>query len=392
MIEPALGPARVSAEVVRRNASVSCELHHVGRTIHFPGDMLIARSVLAEVLRNLVAGLVVTTGLAFFLLSIRFLERSPGIGIGFLVEIFPLFFPLALQFTVPLAMLVGTVMTFSRMAADGELAALAASGVPLRIVARPVLALAAIVALLAFLLTDVASPYAAARLREAQRDLPNQLKTAFRSGLCDLDLGNGRISFESFRGSDFADVCVEWRTGGQIELWRAERGSIAVTPDDRVIIALKSVQRVLPWQREATELFPAAREVVVEHPLAQFVEGARRRQRTSMTASELAYVAARGGDGSNSAREELARRTALAGSAFFYALVGIPLGILAARGGRIGALLFAIVPVIALYLPFVVAMSGLARTGRLPAFPALWAGNALLAGAAVVLLRRLARR
>lgn len=111
-----------------------------------------------------------------------------------------------------------------------------------------------------------------------------------------------------------------------------------------------------------------------------------------MTASELAYVGARGGDGSNSAREELARRTALAGSAFFYALIGIPLGVLAARGGRIGAFLFAIVPVIALYLPFVVAMSGLARTGKLPAFPALWAGNALLTGVAVALLRRLARR
>lgn len=224
--------------------------------------MLIARSVLAEVTRNLVAGLLAMTGTAFILLSIRFLDRTPGVGVGFLVEIFPLFFPLALQFTVPLAMLVGTVMTFSRMAADGELAALAASGIPLRLVARPVLALAAVVALLAFLLTDVASPYAAERLRAAERDLPQQLKTAFRSGLCDLDLGKGRISFESFRGQDFTDVCVEWRSGEAVELWRAERGSIAVTPDDRVVIALKSVQRVLPWQREERELFPAARDVV----------------------------------------------------------------------------------------------------------------------------------
>jgi lipopolysaccharide export LptBFGC system permease protein LptF len=354
--------------------------------------MLIVRSVLAEVLRNLVAGLVATTGMAFFLLSIRFLEQSPGVGLGFLVEIFPLFFPLALQFTVPLAVLAGTVMTFSRMAADGEITALAASGVPLRTVASPVLALAAVVALLAFLLTDVASPYAAARLRAAQRDLPNQLRTAFRSGLCDLDLGNGRISFESFGGRDFVDVCVEWRTGEDIELWRAERGSIAVTPDDRVVIALKSVQRVLPWQRQATEVFPAAREVVVERPLGDLMLGSGRKPRTSMTASELAYVGARGGDGANSAREELARRSALAGSAFFYALVGIPLGVFAARGGRIGAFLFAIAPVLAVYLPLVVAMSGLARTGRLSAFPALWAGNALLLVAGVALHRRLARR
>jgi lipopolysaccharide export LptBFGC system permease protein LptF len=354
--------------------------------------MLIARTVLGEVLRNLAAGLVVTTGMAFFFLSVRFLERSPGVGLGFLVEIFPLFFPLALQFTVPLAMLAGTVMTFSRMAADGELAALHASGVPLRAVARPVLALAAVVALLAFLLTDVASPFAASRLRAAQRDLPEQLKTAFRSGLCDLDLGKGRISFESYDGGDFRDVCVEWRAEDAVELWRAERGSIAITPDDRVVIALKRVQRVQPWQREAAELFPAARDIVVDRSLADLVRASSRRSRTSMTAAELAYVGARKRDGSNSANEELARRSALAGSAFFYALVGIPLGVLAARGGRIGAFLFAIAPVAAIYLPLVVAMSGLARKGKVAAFPALWAGNALLLAAGIAMLLRLARR
>lgn len=354
--------------------------------------MRIARTVLGEVLRNLAAGLLVTTGMAFFFLSVRFLERSPGVGLGFLVEIFPLFFPLALQFTVPLAMLAGTVMTFSRMAADGELAALYASGVPLRAVARPVLALAAVVALLAFLLTDVASPFAASRLRAAQRDLPEQLRTAFRSGLCDLDLGQGRISFERFEGNDFADVCVEWRGDDAVELWRAERGSIAITPDDRVAIALEGVQRVLPWQRDAAELFPAARHVVVDHSLPDLVRASLRRSRTSMTAAELAYVAARKRDGSNSAGEELARRSALAGSAFFYALVGIPLGILAARGGRIGAFLFAIAPVVAAYLPLVLAMSGLARKGKVAPFPALWSGNALLLLAGILLLVRLARR
>ena len=62
---------------------------------------------------------------------------------GFLVEIFPLFFPLALQFTVPLSMLFATVMTFNRVSGDGELTSLAACGIPLRVIARPVLAFGA---------------------------------------------------------------------------------------------------------------------------------------------------------------------------------------------------------------------------------------------------------
>jgi len=57
-----------------------------------------------------------------------------------------------------------------------------------------------------------------------------------------------------------------------------------------------------------------------------------------------------------------------------------------------GAFLFAIAPVLALYLPLVVAMSGLARKGKLPAFPALWAANALLLAAGIAMYLRLARR
>ena len=91
--------------------------------------MLIARSVLGEVARNVVASLTATTGIAFFLLCIIFLKRTPGVGLGFLVEVFPLFFPLALQFTVPLAVLTGAVLAFSRLGQDGELTALAASGI-----------------------------------------------------------------------------------------------------------------------------------------------------------------------------------------------------------------------------------------------------------------------
>jgi lipopolysaccharide export LptBFGC system permease protein LptF len=111
-----------------------------------------------------------------------------------------------------------------------------------------------------------------------------------------------------------------------------------------------------------------------------------------MEAWQLAYVAKRGGSGGLEAAEELARRTALAGSALFYALIGIPLGILTARGGRVGAFLLGIAPVLIVYLPIVVAASSLARSGRLPALPALWTGNALLLLVAAAMLPRLQRR
>lgn len=362
-------------------------------------DMLIVRSALYEVGRSFALALAATTGAVFFLLSIRFMQRTPGVGMGFLVEILPLFFPMALQFAVPLGVLIGTVMTFSRMAIDGELAALGASGVPLRTLARPVLACAACVALVAFVLTDLASPFAASRLGAARRNLPQHLKTSFRAGLSELALKRGRVSFESFEGDRFNDICVEWRrTPDELELWRAERGTIAITDEGRIVLELENVRRVLPWGTKRGDVFVAAGDIVVERSLSEVMQGPTGRTRSEMASWELAYVVERGvRQGSArtfgaSASGELAQRTALASSAFFFALIGIPLGILGARAGRVGACLVAITPVLIAYVACVMAGFNLARDGTLPPYPALWAGNTLLFLVGAPLLARVARR
>jgi len=361
--------------------------------------MLIVRSVLKEVGGSFALALAATTGVVFFLLSIRFMQRTPGVGMGFLVEIFPLFFPMALEFAVPLALLTGTVMTFSRMALDGELAALGASGLPLRALARPVLACAACVALCTFLLTDLASPFAASRLEAARKNLPQHLKTSFRAGLSELELKSGRVSFESFQGDQFNDICVEWqRTPEDLELWRAERGAIAITDDNRVVIELENVRRVLPWGTKKGDLFLAAGDIVVERSLSEVMQRQTARARSAMASWELAYVVERGvprgsaRTDSDSASGELAQRTAFASSAFFFALIGIPLGILSARAGRVGACLLAITPVVVAYIALVMAGFNLARDGTLPPYPALWSGNALLFVVGAPLLLRLGRR
>ncbi|MDH3592576.1 MAG: LptF/LptG family permease [Planctomycetota bacterium] len=362
--------------------------------------MLIARSALVEVARNFVAALVGSTAAVFFMLAVIFMKKTPGVGLGFLVEVFPLFFPLALQFTVPISMLGATVMAFSRMASSRELTALSASGVRLGTIVAPVLAFAAIVALGAFLLTEVTAPLAASRLRSAKRDLITQLQTSFRSGLRDLDLGRGRISFESFAGREFSDVCVEWRQDdGTYELWRAQSGSISVTKDDRVVLALQNAQQTLPRQTKHGEATLSVGDIVLEHSLADFVDaGGRARNRADLVAEELAYAIAREGPGAERQRispskafEELARRSALAASAFFFALIAIPAGILTSRRGRVGAILYGVGPIMVGYFPAVIAGSNLARGGTLPAYPALWAPNALLAVVAVVLLVRRVR-
>jgi len=363
--------------------------------------MLIARTVLFDVARTFLGVLTATTGMAFFMISLTFLKQQPGIGLELLIELFPLFFPMALQFTVPVSALVAVVIVFGRMQTAGELTALSASGVNLIVIVWPVLAGAAIVATLSLFLIDIATPYAGARLREATKNIAEELQTTFRSGKRDLDLGKGRISFSAFDRGEFKDILVEVKgREGKSRLLRARSGAIRVTKDDRVGFELDHLHAIIPREEGHGRTFASVELLAGGIALDESIlSGGGRRKRGGLRAWELAHVAHRTIKQSYGARmrpsgaaEELARRAALAGSVFFFVLLGISTGIIAARRTRVAAVIVGIAPILITYFPLVIAGSNLARKGTLPAYPAIWAGNALLAVVGSILLYRVVRR
>jgi len=363
--------------------------------------MLIARAVLFDVARTFLGVLTATTGMAFFMISLTFLKQQPGIGLGLLIELFPLFFPMALQFTVPVSALVAVVMVFGRLQSSGELTALSASGVNLIVIVWPVLAGAAIVATASLFLIDVATPYAGAKLREATKNLAEEMQTSFRSGRRDLPLGKARLSFEGYDRGEFQDVLVEVKQGsGKSRLLRARGGSIQVTKDDKVAFALDSLHAIIPREEGRGRTFASAELISGGIVLDESIlDGGGRRKRGGLRAWELAHVWKRDIGKSYQARirspgaaEELARRSAFAGSVFFFVLVGITTGIVSARRTRVAAVIVGMAPIIVTYFPMVIAGSNLARQGTLPAYPAIWAGNAVLAIVGSILLYRVVRR
>ncbi|MHC4450636.1 MAG: LptF/LptG family permease [Planctomycetota bacterium] len=362
--------------------------------------MLIGRAVLAEVTRNFLGALAASTGLVFFMMALTFMKKAPGVGLGPLLEIFPVFFPLALQFTVPLSALISVVLTFSRMQTDRELTALSASGVTLFSVVWPVLAGAALVSLASLVLIDQAAPYAAAKLRDAQRDIAQEMQTSFRSGLRDIDLNRARVSFESYDRGEFRDVLIEVKQlGGGSKLFRALGGSLEITDDDRARFLFTPLHVLMPKEQGHGRTFGSVQAIAGQFHLDEAAfRGGPTRKRNDLKAAELAYVSARGVPkkyariDSLDAAEELARRSALAGSAFFFALAGVSLGILAGNKAKVASVITACAPIIVIYFPLVIAGSNLARTGTLPVYPSLWLGNFVLAVGGSYLLYRVARR
>lgn len=85
-------------------------------------------------------------------------------------------------------------------------------------------------------------------------------------------------------------------------------------------------------------------------------------------------------------------RPAFAMGCLFFALIGCPIGIWANRADYLSMFVIGFLPAIFIYYPLVMAGGGLARDGKVPMAPGVWAANMIAALAGVVLMWRLIRR
>src|ERR1700689_4929842 len=116
---------------------------------------LLSRTVFREIFVSAILGMMLFASIVFLQLPsplFKFLVTSSGPP-RTVVYLFALVLPQALPFAIPLGVLVGTLLTLSRMSADGEITAMRAAGIPGRRAAPPVLT----VGFLAMLVTAAAS-------------------------------------------------------------------------------------------------------------------------------------------------------------------------------------------------------------------------------------------
>jgi len=89
-------------------------------------------------------------------------------------------------------------------------------------------------------------------------------------------------------------------------------------------------------------------------------------------------------------RMELHRKLSMAAGSVALALLGMPLGLRLARGGRLAGFAAGVAAIAVLYYPLWMSGQGLAVSGVLPAGPAVWAADAVAGAAGIAWLRRLA--
>ncbi len=360
------------------------------------------------VFREIAAGAALGTVLFIFVLFLQRAGRlfeilvqssAPLTTAGYL---FLLVLPRTLPFAVPIGVLVGVLIGLSRMAADGEIMALRAAGVPGRRVLAPVFAFS----LVATAATAGASLWLTPwSIRETYGVLnrliaeqltaevqPRVFEEQFpRTILYVGDVIPGPVP--RWRNIFMADLTPpEERPAGGRELGQQPRITIAA---EAVAVADVAHNRIQLSMTDASShetgrnpveyystAFPRGEQALAAKPRGETTAKAF----VSTDTGPLLAEARR----SREASIELHQRFALPLACVLLAMLGVPLGISSRKAGKSAAFVLAVFLAF-LYWVMLISLIGLAEQSKLPAVVAVWTPNAVFALFGVFLIAGLER-
>jgi len=364
---------------------------------------ILTRYILKEVSSHALLGVLLFTFIIFMRDLGRLLELvvRNSAPLPSVAEIFLYTLPTTFMITLPMGVLVGILIGLSRMAADSEVTAVRASGMGAGMFVRVV----SMFAITAWMFAMVNSIYVAPRAARALSALQDRLKASQAS----FEI-QPRVFYEElkdhvlyvqdaipskgqslWRGVFLADVSDP--ASPRITL--AERGALLSESPEKIRFHLEdgTQQELIPKARdqysittfEATDLpveVPTSADrgfrdlqPVAELSLNGLLRNAARERaaaavsaKTDPGTSSYEYLKARYYE------IEFQRRFGLPAACLVLAIVGIPLGLSAHKGGRSAGFVLTIVLVFVYYLFSLIGVS-LARQGKISPWLGVWAGN-----------------
>lgn len=361
---------------------------------------IIERYLFAELFPTFSLGLVVLTFVLLLkeILDLTELVVNKGLPLSAVLELLFYLIPSSLALIIPMALLVGTILAFSRLSADGEIIALKSSGVSLSRLLRPVLLFAFLVAVAHLLLILYGVPWGRARFAEFKFRMLNQVARfqirpqVFNDDYAGLVIfarrvepGSGRmegIMIEDSRDSHAPQTIV------------AKQGTLIPEPDRRgFTLRLRdgSVHRDVRG-KDVYQLLNFATYDVTLKPRGMSATPGRLRNRDLDLKALMARIARLKREGKNyyPALVEFHKRFALPVANLLFALIGVPLGMVNRRSGKAGGFAFSIAVIFIYYLVTILG-KGLSEDQVIHPAVAMWFPNALMAVLAAVLLSRASR-
>ena len=359
---------------------------------------ILTRYILGEILSHALIGCVIFTFILFMKELPRILEMVVHNSSFFtsVVEIILFMLPNFFMLTIPMAVLVGVLLGYSRLAADSEVIAIRASGLGIGYFVR----VASIVAIGGTLLGLANSLLLAPRANRAilamNKELASQASYEIEPRVFDEDFHNFVLYVQDVRAGTGA---AHWR-----QVFMADTTDSAnplITTAASATVSNDSTQQLLVRLRdgsrhETVTLQPQQYNIstfdFTDLPLVSSQQNDVHlgRMDTDIYAMPMSALRQRSlaPDGKRF-QIEMHKRFAYPAACLVLMLVGVPLGVTSRRGGKSFAWIFTILLVFVYYL---LSSTGIAlgKQNWISAFFAVWSANLLFAAGGLFLLWQMA--
>ncbi|MBI2816772.1 MAG: LPS export ABC transporter permease LptF [Acidobacteria bacterium] len=354
---------------------------------------ILHRQILKETLSHALLGLLLFTFVLFLRDTNRLIElllRESAFARS-IASLFLLSFPALLNFTVPVAILIGILITLSRMASEGEVVALRAAGMGVRSFLLPLGLFALLGCALALWLSVWAAPSANRMRVQIEREIGlRHISATVRPRVFEENLPNLVVYVQdvisgpnpAWRGVFLADVSNP--AGPKITI--AQEGMLMSDSAQNQLqlhLARGNIHEVSPDKNEYSVANFSETDIPIEMPPPPPTSVKPNAQRST---ADL-YNAPRSDPQWIEARIEFHRRIAIPLASIVFALAGIPLGLSSSRGGKSTGVVLAVLIVLIYYSLFIGGIS-LARQGWLPPWTGVWMANVFFAALGAFLIAR----
>ncbi len=362
---------------------------------------ILSRYILREVTSHALIGVAVFTFVVFMRDLGRLLEVivRASAPLPSVAEIFFLTLPGAFTVTIPMGVLVGILIGLSRLAADSEITAMRACGMGAWAFVRVLAVFMAAATLVSLANNVLVAPRSMAalsqlqdRLKASQASFEIQPRVFYENipdhvlYVQDVSSADGRAVWN---GVFVADVTRPGNPGVTL----ARRGLVLPEGEDQIRLHVEEgAQYETDPQHPEQNLTSTFVNRDIALPLPEAQATPRLTQPAAeMRTDELLWRARQSSPKDALEYEiEFHRRLALPIACLALALVGIPLGLSAKKGGKSTGF---VVTIALVFLYYFISLAGLsmARQGKLPVAPALWLANLAFVVGGIALLWRVDR-
>jgi lipopolysaccharide export system permease protein len=352
--------------------------------------------ILKEILPIFFIGLMTFTIILLMDKILKLIELVVNRG-GSLSNILMLFLfisPSFLIITIPVSVLLGTLLTFGRLSSDSEITAFKASGVSLYQLFFPISVFAFATFLLSSFLVFYALPWGnrgfkATLYRLVQSKADIEIKErVFNDAFSGLVVYVDRVPLQ---GNHMEGILIyDQREKGKSNTILAKEGFIVNNPESQeIILRLRNgdIHRFEPEAHTFQKITFGTYDLKLE--LAKtFAAIEKKLKDWEMSIDDIRKKmeeTKRTGGNTTPYEIELHKRYAIPFTCIVFALIGVPLGIQPHRSGRSYGFILSIFILIAYYVSLT-ASEILAARKIIPAFSAGWAPNLLFSGLGIYLL------